>query len=240
MKVIIRRGIATAVGISVLYLFLLAYPQPLFAYQLEHAGITVYATTPVPDAMRATLDRVRHRINRSPLIDPTQRHAVFICNTPWIFALFARTNHRAGGIADAFVGQHVFLRESDMARDRLISPGGQPVAEDRPLSYFIAHELMHIAQVRYLGRLGYARLPRWTDDGYADYIARDYDLKEAWRKMKDGTRELDPNQSGLYIRYHLLVAYLLEKRGVELPALLTNPPERGALEREVLHLTDWP
>jgi len=239
MKRLLRRATFASVSVTAAYLVLLAYPQPLFAYQLHHAGITVYATTPIPDAMRTTLDRVRERINRSPLIEPARQEQVFICDTPWVFALFARTNHRAGGVADAFLGQNVFLRDSDMATDRLISPGGQPVAADRPLSYYIAHELMHIAQARHLGRVGYARLPRWTDDGYADYVARDYDLREALRKMKAGERELDPSRSGLYIRYHLLVAYLLERKGMAVHAMLESPPEREALEREILGLTDW-
>ena len=116
------------VTVSLAYLVLLAYPQPLFAYEMEHAGITVYSTAPIPDAMRTTLDRVRMRINRSPLIDGTERQQVFICHAPWVFALFARNHYRVAGVANAFVGQRVFLRESDMAGDRLIGPSGRPVA----------------------------------------------------------------------------------------------------------------
>ena len=88
----------------------------------------------------------------------TRETHVFICEPPWLFALFARHNYRAGGVAEAVTGQHVFLRESDMERDRLIGPGRQPFAADRPLSYFIAHEVMHIANARALGRLAYLRL----------------------------------------------------------------------------------
>jgi hypothetical protein len=238
VKKLLRRAAVISAGLAAAYVVLLAYPQPLFAYQLSHAGITAYSTTPIPDQMRTTLERVRARINRSPLIDPAVHQQVFICNTPWVFALFARTNYRAGGVANE-IGRHAFLRESDMSSDRLIGPGGQPVAVDRPLSYFIAHELMHIAQSRHLGPLRYYRLPRWTNDGYADYVARDYDLREALKKMKTGARELDPSLSGLYIRYHLLVAYMLEKKGVDARALVESPPERETLEREILGLTDW-
>lgn len=120
----------------------------------------------------------------------TRETHVFICEPPWLFALFARHNYRAGGVAEAFTGQHVFLRESDMERDRLIGPGGQPFAADRPLSYFIAHEVMHIANARALGRLAYLRLPQWVNDGYADYVARDIDLAAAWRGLRTGASEL--------------------------------------------------
>jgi hypothetical protein len=221
------------------YLLVLIHPQPLFAYQLQHAGIVVHATRPIPEAMRATLEGVRARLDRTPVPEPARLQHVFICDSRWLFALFARTNYRVGGIADVFIGQHVFLRESDMLHDRLIGPGGQPVSADRPLSYFIAHEMMHVANGRRVGRWGYARLPRWIDEGYADYVARDIDLGQALRGFKAGVKELDPARSGLYIRYHLMTAYLLEKEHVAPGALLAQPAAAEVIERQLAGLDSW-
>jgi len=53
-------GLVIGVG----YALLLTHPQPLFAYELQHAGIVVHATQPIPDEMRATLDRARARLKR--------------------------------------------------------------------------------------------------------------------------------------------------------------------------------
>jgi hypothetical protein len=234
-----HRLLLALVGASTLYLALLAYPQPLFAHELTSAGITVHATQPIPEAMQATLERVRARLDRSPLRTHTRDVHVFICHTPWLFGLFARQNYRVGGVADWLVGQHVFLRESDMENDRLISPSGQPVAAERPLSYFIAHELMHIANVRAVGRWRYARMAQWIDDGYADYIARDIDLEGSLQKMKEGARELDPRRSGLYLRYQLMVALLLDKQKISLDKLFAAPPPREELEAQLTALSQW-
>jgi hypothetical protein len=234
-----RRVLLGTLTVGLAYLLLLAHPQPLFAYELRHAGIVLHATQPIPDAMRTTLDRVRARLDRTPLADRIHADHVFICNSRWLFALFARNNYRVAGIADVFVGQHVFLRESDMEHDRLISPSGQPVSSDRPLSYFIAHELMHVAHGRRLGRLGYARLPQWVDDGHADYVARDIDLDRALRGFKEGAGELDPLKSGLYIRYHLMVAYAVEKENLAPASLLEHPPARAEVERKLATLGAW-
>jgi hypothetical protein len=234
-----RRVVVGIGGVSAAYLVLLAYPQPLFAYELNHAGITVHSTTPIPDAMRQTLERARQRLDRSPLFDASRPSHVFICQPHWLFALFARQNYNVGGVADWLVGQHVFLRESDMVHDRLVSPSGRPVAADRPLSYFIAHELMHIAHVRAVGRAAYSRMEQWVDDGHSDYVARDIDYGAALRGLREGARELDPRRSGLYIRYHLLVAYAIEKRGLDARALLQRPPARAALEQELAGMEGW-
>src|SRR5688572_4341278 len=181
-----RRVLLVVLAASVVYLVMLAYPQPLFAHQLTSAGITVHSTQPIPDAMKTTLERVRARLDRSPLAANAHDVHVFICDSRWLFALFARQNYRVGGVADWLVGQHVFLRESDMQNNRLIGPGGRAVAADRPLSYFIAHELMHVANARAVGRWRYAQMPQWVDDGYSDYIARDIDLGNALQQMKTG------------------------------------------------------
>jgi len=234
-----HRVLLALVGATTLYLAVLAYPQPLFAHELTSAGITVHATRPIPEAMKATVERVRARLDRSPLSAGTRDVHVFICHSPWLFALFARQNYRVGGVADWLVGQHVFLRESDLDNDRLISPSGQPVAADRPLSYFIAHEVMHVANVRAVGRWRYARMAQWVDDGYADYIARDIDLAGALQKMKEGARELDPRRSGLYLRYQLMVAYLLDKERMPVERVLAAPPPREEVEAQLGALAGW-
>jgi hypothetical protein len=235
----IRRSFAFCVVTLGLYALLLVHPGPLFAYELRESNIVVHATTPIPEEMRDTLKRVKARLGRTAVREPDRVSHVFICEPRWLFALFARTNYRVGGVADAFVGQHVFLRESDMVNDRLIGPGGRPVAADRPLSYFIAHELMHIAHARAIGRRGYARMPRWLDDGHADYVARDIDLAAALQELHEGGRQLDPQASGLYIRYQLMVAYLLEKKGLDARSLLAHPVERAEVERELAILQAW-
>jgi hypothetical protein len=230
---------STALPIVVGYALLLTYPEPLFAYELRHAGIALHADRPIPDAMRVTLERVRARLDRSPVAEPGRVQDVFVCMSRWRFALFARSNYRVGGIANVYIGQQVFLRESDLEHDRLVGPGGQPVAADRPLSYFITHEIMHVEQGRRLGRLGYLRLPQWIDDGYADYVAREIDLGQALQGFKSGARELDPSRSGLYLRYQLLVAYLIDKRHVDPRALSAHRGDRDAIERELVVLPAW-
>ncbi len=119
------RGLATVIAAYVLLLF---HPQPLFAYELHHAGLVLHATRPIPTAMRVTLERARARLDRRALSAATRETHVFICEPGWLFALFARHKYRAGGVAEAFTRQHVFLRESDMERDRLIGPGGPTFA----------------------------------------------------------------------------------------------------------------
>jgi len=59
------------------------------------------------------------------------------------------------------------------------------------------------------------------------------------RAFKAGAKELDPARSGLYIRYQLMVAYVLEKERVSPALLLEQPAARDAVERRLAALAAW-
>lgn len=221
------------------YLALLNSPEPLFAHRLTNGGVVLHADVPISGAMDKTLAQVSTRLLTSRIYDASTPTHVFLASDPKRFALFARQNYKVGGVADWVVGQHVFLGASDMEHNRMLTSDGEPV-EDRPLSYFIAHEAMHIALARYTGRLVYSQLPTWLDEGYADYIARDIDYKDALAKMREGHPDLDPSESGLFTRYHLMVAFLIEYRGRTIESLLENIPDRPSVERELMTVSRWP
>ena len=87
---------------------------------------------------------------------------------------------------------------------------------ERTLSYYIGHEITHVLLARELGALKQWQLPAWKNEGYADLVAKggEFDYERAREQLRRGDRELDPKRSGLYLRYHLLVAYLLERKGL--------------------------
>jgi len=44
---------------------------------------------------------------------------------------------------------------------------------------------------------------------------------------------MDPHRSGLYLRYHVLVAYLLIEKGISVPELFEDDFDAAELEREL-------
>src|SRR3546814_3972410 len=85
-----------------------------------------------------------------------------------------------GGVADTLLTQNIYLREADIGANRIVPPRGTLAdADQRSLSYFVAHEATHIVQSRALGRL-LKWHPEWLVEGYADYVAKagDFDFEE--------------------------------------------------------------
>jgi hypothetical protein len=159
-----------------------------------------------------------------------------LCNHRWRFVLFANTRYKAGGLAYAPLSDNIFLRTADFDANRLVGYSGKEAAGARTLSYYIAHEITHILVGRRLGFVRDWRLPAWKNEGYADLIAKagDFNYELAREQLRKGDRELDPRRSGLYLRYHLLVAYLLDQKGISVDDLLNRSFDPALLEAEIL------
>jgi hypothetical protein len=221
------------------YLVLLCHPGLFFAHSFRRGAITLYSDEPIPsEPAGRILAQVEERLALSPLAAPSMMKdlRVYICNRRWRFVLFANTRYKVGGIAYSSLSDNIFLRTVHFQTNRLVGHSGQEAAPPRTLSYFIAHEIMHVVVERKLGIVNYWRLPEWKNEGYADLIAKgsDFDYGQAREQLRNGARELDPSRSGLYLRYHLLVAYLLEHKGISVDEFLNRHFDPSQLEAEIL------
>ncbi len=100
----------------------------------------------------------------------------------------------------------------------------------------MAHEIMHVLIARELGGFAYVRLPDWKNEGYADLVAKagEFDYEQTREQLRRGDSTLDPKRSGLYLRYHLLVAYLLERKGIGVGEILRREFDPELLDEEIL------
>ena len=169
-----------------------------------------------------------------PIYSDRKNYHVFICNSRWRQVLFFNKDYGAGGVAQYPVTSQVFLREARVEDDRLISPGGNPTPGDRTLGYFVAHEITHQLTGEDLGPFRFWRLPQWVREGYADYVGKgdSFDYHDARRAFLAGAPEMD-RKSGLYLRFHLLVAYLLDRQHWSVEQLLRIPPSQAVVEAAV-------
>ena len=168
---------------------------------------------------------------------PTPTRSASLCDTPALFAFFARSDYNVGGITDVYLTRNVWLRPSHVERDRLVGPSGAEASGDRTLTYFVAHEITHVMTARRLG-LGlvvHHQLDKWQQEG----IRRLRRQRGHVRFRRDAARlpgrrpRLDPRQSGLYLRYHLLVSELIDRKGMTAEELMSHPIDAAPVEREL-------
>jgi hypothetical protein len=234
-----RRRVLLTVGLLAgafaAYVALLIFPDPFFAYKFRHGHIVIRSDEPIPPSAVRVLELASQRLASSPLYQSQAERRIYVCSQGWRFLFFANVRHRAGGLAYALLTNNIFLRGSRFDRNRLIGPSGNEVAGERTLSYFIAHELAHTLIADRLGTIRYWRLPVWKDEGYSDYLAKgpDFRYEDAVGMLRRGDAQMDPIRSGLYLRYHVLVAHLLRDKGLSVSELLEHDHDASAVEREL-------
>jgi hypothetical protein len=162
----------------------------------------------------------------------SEQHDIYICNSRWRQMVFFGPDYGVGGIAPYPRSPNVFLRDAMIDENRLIGPRGNPVPGDRTLDYFIAHEITHQLTGHAVGPVRYFRMPQWVREGYADYVGKGaaFHYEEARRAFLADVPEMDWKKSGLYWRYNLLVAYLLDRRGWSVQRLLEDAPPQNVVE----------
>lgn len=231
-----KRALLTLLVSAAVWLTLILHPQPLFAYSARRANVVLYTRAPMPPQAGPLLDEVVRRISGSPLYDEHRVHHVFLCDTRPLFGFLTVTGYRAGGVTHAELGGNVFIRPFSIERGTVIGPSGQEKTGERTLAYFIAHEVTHAMTADHTGRWRYRHLSAFQVEGYADHVAfgRPLDLARERQALIDDAPEMSTRRSGLYKRYELLVAYLLERRGLSVDELLAGRLEQRQIEDELL------
>lgn len=227
---------AAVLGVLALYWALLCFPQPFFQSSVSANNLALYSDQPFSaEEGKKVLETVEAKLAASPLYSAGQRHSAFICNARWRQRLFFNRSYGVGGVNQYPLTSNVFLRDAAIEENRLIGPSGYQVPGDRTLDYFIAHEITHTLTVQAVGSFSYYRLPQWVREGYADYVAKGgaFNYDEARRAFLADAPEMDWNRSGLYLRYHLLVAHLLDKQHWSVQRLLEEYPEQQTVEDAV-------
>ncbi|MBA3968720.1 MAG: hypothetical protein H0X52_01305 [Gemmatimonadetes bacterium] len=210
------------------YLLVLTVPQPLFPYRLSYRSFTVHSDQPLSRGVYPVLDRAQARLASSAVYDSTALHTIFLSSSYWKFALFAREHFRAFGIRSPLRG-HIFISKADPERDVVVRYA--EAQNERRLSGVIAHEVTHnLLQKATSGR----ELPRWKEEGYADYVAGEstFDYGAGVRLLAEGRSE--GSSAFRYLKYRLLVEYLLEEKGVPFEEFLRIRVDPCLLEAELV------
>ena len=157
--------VRAAAALTVSYVLLLVFPEPMFAHSESHRGITFYSRTPLPAALDAIADDVVARLSVSPLYNAGSRHRVFITDSPTWYVLFNGPYRRAMA-RNVDIGHAIFVPRLDVASGRIVHFDGRST----PAAAVLAHEIMHTYVTERVGLIASWRLPRWKREGYPEYI----------------------------------------------------------------------
>ena len=214
------------------FVFLLVYPQVLFAHHVQYKNFTVYSREPLDQNLYPVLDKVEAQLAASPINDPAVHPKIFLTNSQRLYSflsLYIGQNSFAKGFP-LLPTTNVFVNETDLARDRVLRKA--PSGNQRNLSGVLAHEITHF-HVR--SRFGYVKnvwAPAWKREGYAEYVAGGSTLDH-----DTGVRlwKANPNNGTgyQYFKYYMMVKYVLETEKLTVDELFTRDIDAAQLEQKV-------
>jgi hypothetical protein len=205
--------LAACVSVALLFVGLIIWPDPLFAFSVDDGKIVIKSDHPIPDAgAKRLLQACEMLLARSPLKAEGAQYRIYVTNDDWRHRLFFLADESAHGLAYQGFGT-VFLSGADFDAGRLIHNGYVP-PPPRTLAYYCGHELTHMVEVEH--GLNRNHVPTWVWEGFADYVG--IENRQSFEDLRDALGERPANDAmrvryGGYPRYRLLVTYFLEKKG---------------------------
>lgn len=219
--------------LSGLYLFFLRCPYVFFKNSFKYRNLTFYSDRPLPREIEFVAWDALERLKRSELFDEEIALDIFICNDLWRYVFFTRSEG-SGGQVNFLLSANAFIRPSDIENNQIIPPAGwKHSLADRPLSYFVAHELIHSLQREFSPFL-VLTCKSFLLEGYADYIAKGktFSLKRYRTAFLANHPAMQPD-SGVYNLYCLCVGYLIEIEKVEFEELAQHGYEMGHILQDI-------
>lgn len=188
---------AVIMSIVVAFVALLSYPQLFFHWSVSANNLILYSDQPfTPEAGKKVLELAYSKLSTSPIYITNDHYRVFVCNARWRQRLFFLNNYGVGGVNYYPITSNMFIRGSIIDQDRVVSPSGKLVDADRPLDYYVAHEITHTLDKKAVGWFHHEKLPRWVREGYPDYVGKGstFNFADAKKQFLAGVQEMDPQK----------------------------------------------
>lgn len=216
------------------YSLVLSFPSFLFEYYHKNENIFIYSDKPLSKNINSLSNKILDRVKISNYYDSSEIYRVYISNSSWRWKLVSNRLRDAGGVNYSLFRGNSFIRPSNIDDNRIILPGKNLAdAEVRDLIYFISHEIAHGMMAKKLGVLSFTSIPHWLKEGYADYVAKEsFDFEKNIEQYIANEWRLT-TESGLYVRYHLMLAYLINHKGMSLKKIMANPPNEQDILSEL-------
>ena len=215
------------------FVFLLVYPQLLFAHEVSYKNFTVYSRQPLDQNVYAVLDKVEVALSASQLNNTDVKPKIFLTNSQTLYSLLSLYigGNSFGKGFPLLPTSNVFINETDLSRDLVFRKAA--TLNQRSLSGVVSHEITHLHIRNKFGYVKNVTMPAWKKEGYCEYIAGgstlDYETGvKMWKaNPKDGT-------GYLYFKYYLMVKHMLENEKLSVEEFFTRDIDAAALEAKVL------
>lgn len=148
-------------------------PAMVFEHSAGDGRITFHSTQPLPEqAARDAAAQAWAAMQDTPFGQPDTLIDVYVTGgSGWRHQVFFYPATWAGGLTyPIFSDSMIFLRDVDLEAGRLVGDDG-PIPDPRDLTYYLVHEMTHLAHGAHVGPIEFLLTPHWVREAVPELAA---------------------------------------------------------------------
>lgn len=224
-------GYYIIIAIALLFILFVIFPElTIYRYKVVYKNFRIYSDKAIDDNIFPILDKVEKKLSCSEIYNPQVKYRMYISSSIKLYASFVPGQKDA--FAAAFpIFKNIFISKTDIKNDTVYRNAIQD--NERSLSSVLAHEATHILIEKKIGIIKNRKLEIWKKEGYCEYIGGEgaFDINAGIKMIYNGVSSASASFS--YLKYRLLVTYLLDEKGYTFESLVNTEFDPKQLEEEL-------
>lgn len=224
-------GFYIVIILAAIFIAFVLFPNlSFYRHNINYKQFNIYSDVKISDEIFDILDKVEEKLKTSEIYDPDLSFKIFISSKFKTYSIFCPS------LKDAFAATYpiinnIFISKTNIENNLVHRNANED--NERSLSSVITHEVTHKLIENEIGIKANKKLEIWKKEGYCEYISVEstLNLKAGIRKVYKGSNSFSPAFS--YLKYRILVTYLLDVKGHSFHSLVTTEFDFKQLEKEL-------
>ena len=226
------KGFYFIIILAVIFIIFILFPNlSLYRNHINYKQFNIYCDTKIDDNIYKVLDEVEEKLLTSEIYDNSLNFKIFISSNFNLYSIFCPT------LKDAFAATYpiinnIFISKTDIVNNLVYRNATED--NERSLSSVIVHEATHKLIENEIGVKVNKNLQTWKKEGYCEYVSGEnsLNLSAGINEVYTGSNSFSSAFS--YLKYRILVTYLLDVKGHTFKSLIETEFNIHNLENEFM------
>lgn len=229
-------GLYIIIILAAVFIVFILFPNlSFYRHHVSYKQFSIYADVEINNAIYNILDEVEVKLKNSEIYDSKLTFKIFISSDFKPYSIFSPSQKNAFAAAYPIIN-NIFISKTDIENNLVQRNANED--NERTLSSVIAHEITHILIEEEIGIKANSKLETWKKEGYCEYISGEsrLNLKKGINKVYNRSNSFSPAFS--YLKFRLLVTYLLDVKDYTFHSLIETEFNIKQLEDELINYSN--
>lgn len=225
------KGLYFIILLTVIFIIFIVFPNIIiFRNTLKYKQFRIYSDIEINENIYNILNQVEQQISTSEIYDQALSYKIFISSNYKNYEFFCPTLKNAFAATYPIIN-NIFITKTDIEKNLVFRNAWED--NERSLASVISHEVTHKLIEKAIGSKANKKLAIWKKEGYCEYISgeKHLDIHAGINEIYTKSNSFSPTFN--YLKYRLLVTYLLDIKGYTFHSLIETDFDIDLLVKEL-------